>query len=47
MILRFIHAPGYYVHIEPGECFVSAGLWHPDADALFKIHEDVVQNPDA
>jgi uncharacterized protein (TIGR02453 family) len=42
-----IHAPGYYVHIEPGECFVGAGLWHPDADALFRIREGIVQNPAA
>ena len=39
-----IHAPGYYVHIEPGECFVGVGLWHPDADALFKIREAIVKN---
>ena len=42
-----IHAPGYYVHIEPGECFVGAGLWHPDATALFKIREGIVQNSNA
>jgi uncharacterized protein (TIGR02453 family) len=42
-----IHAPGYYVHIEPDECFVGAGLWHPDADALFKIREGIAQNPAA
>ncbi len=39
-----IHAPGYYVHIEPGECFVGIGLWRPDADALFKIREAIVKN---
>lgn len=43
---RDIHAPGYYVHIEPGKCFVAAGLWHPDADALFKIREAIVNNGD-
>ena len=42
-----IHAPGYYVHIEPGSCFVGVGLWHPDADALFKIREAIVKNGDA
>jgi len=42
-----IHAPGYYVHIEPDECFVGAGLWHPDADALLKIRESIAQNPAA
>jgi uncharacterized protein (TIGR02453 family) len=39
-----VHAPGYYLHIEPGECFVGIGLWRPDADALFKIREAIVKN---
>jgi uncharacterized protein (TIGR02453 family) len=42
-----VHAPGYYVHIEPGECFVGAGLWHPEADVLFKIREGILKNGDA
>jgi uncharacterized protein (TIGR02453 family) len=41
-----IHAPGYYVHIEPGGCFVGVGLWRPDADALFKIREAIMKNGD-
>jgi len=35
------------VHIEPDECFVGAGLWHPDTDALFKIRESIALNPAA
>ncbi len=42
-----IHAPGYYLHIAPGECFVGIGLWHPDADALFKIRVAIAQKSDA
>jgi uncharacterized protein (TIGR02453 family) len=42
-----IHAPGYYLHIEPGECFVGVGLWHPDAKALFKIRTALVEKGDA
>jgi uncharacterized protein (TIGR02453 family) len=42
-----IHAPGYYVHIEPGECFVAIGLWHPEPDVLFKIRESILKNGDA
>jgi uncharacterized protein (TIGR02453 family) len=42
-----IHAPGYYVHIEPDGCFVGVGLWRPDADALFKIREAILKNGDA
>lgn len=42
-----VHAPGYYVHIEPGECFVGVGLWHPEADVLFKIRETIVKKSEA
>lgn len=42
-----IHAPGYYLHISPEECFVGVGLWHPDADALFKIRTALLEKPDA
>ncbi|MGA7749241.1 MAG: DUF2461 domain-containing protein [Gallionella sp.] len=42
-----VHAPGYYVHIEPGECFVAIGLWHPEADVLFRVREGILKNGDA
>lgn len=42
-----VHAPGYYVHIEPGECFVGVGLWRPDTDALFRIREAIIEKGDA
>ena len=42
-----IHAPGYYLHIAPDGCFLGIGLWHPDADALFKIREAIMQKSDA
>ena len=41
-----IHAPGYYLHLAPGECFLGAGLWHPDADALYKIRQAIVEKSD-
>ena len=42
-----VHAPGYYLHIEPGDCFVGVGLWHPDADTLFKIREAITKSGEA
>jgi len=42
-----VHAPGYYVHIEPGECFLGVGLWHPEPDVLFKIREGIVKDDKA
>ena len=34
---RDVHAPGFYIHIEPGECFLGAGIWRPDSTSLGKI----------
>jgi uncharacterized protein (TIGR02453 family) len=40
-----VHAPGLYVHISPAECFLGAGVWHPDAEALAAIRERIVEKP--
>lgn len=36
-----VHAPGYYVHIEPQACFIAVGIWHPDRIALAKIRQAI------
>ncbi|MBU1425489.1 MAG: DUF2461 domain-containing protein [Gammaproteobacteria bacterium] len=41
-----IHAPGFYVHIATDECFFAVGCWHPEADALGKIRDLIVQKPE-
>lgn len=38
------HAPGYYLHLEPGACFVGLGIWHPDGKTLKKIREGLVED---
>jgi uncharacterized protein (TIGR02453 family) len=43
---RDIHAPGYYVHIAPGECFLALGLWRPEPEALTMIRQAIVDAPD-
>lgn len=40
-----VHAPGYYLHIEPRMVFVGVGIWHPDADTLGKIRDAIVDDP--
>lgn len=42
---RDVHAPGFYVHIAPEECFFAVGCWHPEADALAKIRDAIVAKP--
>ena len=38
------HAPGFYLHIEPGEVFVGVGIWHPESPALRAIREHIVED---
>ena len=42
---RDVHAPGFYLHIEPGDCFLGAGIWRPDADALGAIRTKIAESP--
>ena len=42
---RDAHSPGFYLHLEPGGCFASAGSWHPDPDALRRIRERIAAHP--
>jgi uncharacterized protein (TIGR02453 family) len=35
------HAPGYYLHIGPGEVFAGGGMWHPATDAATSIREAI------
>ena len=41
------HAPGFYLHLEPGGSFAGAGLWHPEAAALGKVRDAIVARPHA
>jgi uncharacterized protein (TIGR02453 family) len=38
-------APGYYLHIGPGEVFAGGGVWHPSTDAATRIREAIVAAP--
>ncbi|MBT7294107.1 MAG: DUF2461 domain-containing protein [Rhodospirillaceae bacterium] len=37
-----VHAPGFYLHMEPGNVFMGAGIWRPDSATLGKIREAIV-----
>ncbi len=43
---REVHGPGFYVHLEPGDVAVGAGVWHPDADTLGKIRDAIARQPE-
>ena len=40
-----VHAPGVYLHVEPGNCFAGLGIWRPEADALRQIRTAIAENP--
>ena len=42
-----VHAPGFYLHLEPSEVFVGAGIWHPETKAATTIREAIVERPAA
>ena len=42
---RDAHAPGFYLHLEPGNVFVGAGSWHPAGDATRDIRNAIAENP--
>jgi uncharacterized protein (TIGR02453 family) len=39
------HAPGLYLHIEPGDVFAGAGIWQPDGATLSEMREAIVDSP--
>lgn len=42
---RELTAPSFYLHLQPGHCFVGAGLWHPDTPTQRRIRQFIVDNP--
>lgn len=36
--------PGYYIHIQPQQCFLAGGSWHPQGDELKAIRQEIDYN---
>jgi len=36
-----VHSPGFYVHIDPDDVFIGAGMWRPESSALAAIRERI------
>lgn len=45
LMSRDVHAPGFYIHLEPGRVFIGAGIWHPESPTLSKIRDFIVKHP--
>jgi uncharacterized protein (TIGR02453 family) len=42
-----VHMPGLYLHLEPGEVMVGAGLWQPEATSLAAVRNAIAEKPEA
>jgi uncharacterized protein (TIGR02453 family) len=40
------HAPGFYLHLAPRDCFVGVGLWQPETKVAYAIREHIAEHPD-
>ena len=40
-----VHAPGYYLHLEPGGCYAGLGMWHPATEDAGRIRSAIVDRP--
>lgn len=38
---------GYYVHIEPGNCFLGGGFWAPESADLKHIRKELAADPNS
>lgn len=38
-----VHAPGFYLHLEPGESGVGGGLWRPEAENLARVRAAIAR----
>lgn len=44
---RDVHAPGFYVHLEPGRCFFGAGIYMPATAVAYQVRERIAAEPAA
>ncbi len=41
-----VHAPGFYLHLEPRSCFMGVGIWKPETRVAYAIRERIDAQPD-
>ncbi|MFA5685437.1 MAG: DUF2461 domain-containing protein [Lysobacteraceae bacterium] len=37
--------PAFYLHWQPGESFIGAGIWHPEPPTLHRLRQFIFDNP--
>ena len=44
---RETDSPSFYIHVQPGHCFVGAGIWHPEPATRTRIRHFIADNPES
>jgi uncharacterized protein (TIGR02453 family) len=42
-----VHAPGFYLNIQPGQCYMGVGIWRPETKTAYEIREHIAGEPAA
>ncbi len=40
-----VHAPGFYLHLEPGNVYAGMGLWRPETKVAYQVREAIAADP--
>lgn len=40
-----VHTPGFYLHLQPGNVFVGAGIWRPDSAGQLAVRTAIAEQP--
>jgi uncharacterized protein (TIGR02453 family) len=43
---KVVPAPGFYLHLAPGEVFAGGGIWHPDTKTANAVREAIARDPE-
>ena len=40
-----VHAPGFYLHLQPRRCFAGVGMWQPDTASQHSVRAAIAADP--
>lgn len=43
-LAKDVHAPGFYLNLQPGECYMGVGIWRPETKVAYAIREHIDQD---
>ena len=41
VMAKDVHSPGYYINLQPRECYVGVGLWRPETKVAYQIRQAI------